>query len=584
MTRITLIEGDLPAQLIDGDVGVLLELAPDSSTYRTYPHALSLAQLIGSFDNARTDAHRLAQCLLAAEPPLRGLRQLSVFEEMVIGELQYAMHTVHLHDVLVSRGYSECVFVGPSRFARGIAVLGQLRRCGPRVVHQQPKSGMLGRLGRSFARLRNASFDMSSVRQEWRQVLETIDPFGLRHLAKSRWKRGKSWSEGEIWFYTTAYTFTNAGLLYEPYFPQPFRYFVDNPLTGGRALAERGRIGIAVDEFLRFRFIPRAAEINAARNSIVQHLKSIALCGTDALARDMFLGGDFFSETFSKRLLPKGLHLTEMLRHWVETVKPSAVVAGNTVFETYALAAARDRNIPTVVLQHGLFLDYCQFLDPPAERYFVRGRLWRDFLAPTVRPKALVLDPPQNSGQTKMTGGLRRTIVFLTQPFVMPYFHEVELDDLLTTMIDCAVEADVELCVRVHPMESLSHYRARVAALCKSLGREPREVSFSQGPGLDDVLARAAVAVTNFSTVFQDCLRHGVPVVSLDWHDFASKSLMTGNNVFVFAKSLAELRQQVLAGIAGRLPSSPCDIREFLASTPEVELRTIIESVLSGSH
>jgi hypothetical protein len=578
--RITLIEGDLPTEPISGQVGFLLEIAPDASLRAGYPGSLGLAELIGGFDDARLKAHSLAQALITGEPPLRGLRQLTVFEETVIGELQHALHTIHLHDILIKRKFSQCVFVGHSRFADGIEQLSRIRGIGPRVIRADiaVKVGKLGRIARSFTRLQNSRFDTTSLRSEWHQFLETIDPFGLRHHAMPQ---RRTWQANEIWFYTTAYTFTNAGLLYEPYFPQPFRFLVDNYLTGGQPLRDRPQAAVDYHQFAKFEFIPSKAELSAARKAIVAHLEAVPLEGRDALARALFVGSNYFKHIFLSRLLSKGLQLTRLMDHWVESVRPAAVVGGNTVFEAYALLAASKAGIPTVVLQHGLFLDYCQFLDPPSDRYFVRGPFWRDFLAPGVQPKAMVLDPPHPVATAEMHVDARRTIVFLTQPFVLPFFHEVELDDLLEVMICCAADAGVELCVRVHPMETVAHYRSKVTELVKQLGRDV-EVTYSQGPGLDDVLARSAVAVTYFSTVFQDCLRHRVPVISLDWHDFACKAQMTKFQAFIFARSLAELRQLVSKGVAGKLTSDACDIQAFLANTPAPQLRMAIAKALQA--
>ena len=231
---ITLIEGDPTPAANGGDVGILLEAAPDSALRRPYPDALPLAMLIGGFDDAKTTARRIAQRLLADEPVLRGLKQLTVFEETVIGELQHALHTIHLHDLLCVRGYRQCHMSAISRFADGLRHLNRVRGHGPEVIQPARDRGALSRLRRSLARLRNAGFDRDSMRNEWHQALEMIDPFGRRHLHR---QPAAQWSKGEIWFYTTAHTFTNAALLYEPYFPQPFRYLVDNRLSGGRPLA-----------------------------------------------------------------------------------------------------------------------------------------------------------------------------------------------------------------------------------------------------------------------------------------------------------------------------------------------------------
>lgn len=581
MTRLTLFEGEVSRRSVDGDVGFLLEIADDSEMRAPFKNCLGLRDLIGSFDTARVAAHELARKLLADEPYLRGLRQLNILEETVIGELQHALHTIHLHDVLLARGYDEVVFSGSSRFADGLARLNLLRGTGPVLRSRNVRSlTTSSRIKRSFNRLYKSKFSLDSIRQEFQQALETIDPYGRRQILA---KPASGWREREIWFYTTAYTFTNAGLLYEPFFPQPFRYLVDNALTGGKPLKERNREWIDANAFSDPAFVPSEEELGAARSLITAHVKDVPLSTQSALVRDLFLSSTFFANVFLNRHLPKGLQLTSTLDFWVETVKPSAVIAGNTVFEAYALEAARKRGIPTAVLQHGLFIDYCQFLDPPADHYIVRGQFWKDFLAPEVQAKAIVLNPPQPVNRNSAKSDRRKSIVFIGQPFVLPFWHEAELADLLTALIETAAEANAELCVRVHPMEQVASYKSSVSQLMRKL-RKNVSVTYSQGAGLDEVLSGAAVAVTFFSTVFQDCLRHNVPIISLDWHDFASKAQMAEQGAFTFAKTLAHMKELVLDGVTGRLSGSATVIAPFLDETSEETLRSTIRNLLSASE
>ena len=79
-------------------------------------------------------------------------------------------------------------------------------------------------------------------------------------------------------------------------------------------------------------------------------------------------------------------------------------------------------------------------------------------------------------------------------------------------------------------------------------------------------------------------MRHRVPVVSLDWHDFACKRQMAASRAFLFASSLAELQRLVRDGVAGKLDGDACELAPFLASTPEIELRRAIAHVLDGSR
>jgi len=93
--------------------GLLFECAPDGAAYRGAGTVVSLAELVGDFPEAKCKAFALARKLLQDEPPLRGVRQLGIFEEVVIRELQRAFHSIHLHRALQSRGIS----TGCARFS-----------------------------------------------------------------------------------------------------------------------------------------------------------------------------------------------------------------------------------------------------------------------------------------------------------------------------------------------------------------------------------------------------------------------------------------------------------------------------------
>ena len=99
---------------------------------------------------------------------------------------------------------------------------------------------------------------------------------------------------------------------------------------------------------------------------------------------------------------------------------------------------------------------------------------------------------------------------------------------------------------------------------------------------MDFVLANTAVAVTYSSTVFLDCLRRGIPIISFGWHDFAYKSLIEQHNVFHFARDLADLENLVEKALNGELPVSK-DYDRFLAPTSKLELSEFFRSLVSKS-
>ena len=173
-------------------------------------------------------------------------------------------------------------------------------------------------------------------------------------------------------------------------------------------------------------------------------------------------------------------------------------------------------------------------------------------------------------------------ILFLTAPYsVQEFFNELDLDEILQSLLNVAAAHKTKLLVRVHPMESVDYYRAKIEKL-GSGANASAEVQFSHGPGLEEAVRNACVAVTYCSTVFLDCLRAGVPIVSFGWHDFSFKQKIGDRRVFHYAQSLAKLEALVGAAIKGKLHSHSGDEEPFLAATGEAELRKAFARMAGG--
>jgi hypothetical protein len=428
LTEFTILQPGDPIDGIKGPVGLLFECAPDSRVSRNHPDALALPELIGDFDTIKRQAFDLATRLLAGEPLLRGVAQLRIFEEVVIRELQYAFHALHLRRQLGALGIRRCRFVKASRFSTALVDLGEpgeidveidapAGRVRPRVATS---------LSNSVRRLWQSRLSGAGVRNELRLVLDRIDPFHRRRAIVPRGAR----KLGGLWFYSTAYTFTKAGLLYEPHFPAPFEFLIENAATGGRALRESGRPFVSIYEFASWADAPKKHEVRDAGAALVAHVNGLPLKDEDALARAMLMRSAFM-QTFLGRLLPSGLFGTALFDRWIESVRPDAVIVGNPVFEAYALHAARRRGIPTILLQHGILGDFCQFVDPPADHYVVRGEFWKQFLAPVARQRACVLNPAQAVPATSATRADGGTLVFISAPYaVQEFLDEGDLDEI----------------------------------------------------------------------------------------------------------------------------------------------------------
>ncbi len=559
-----------------GEVGLLFECASDSRVRRDFPGALSLSELIGDFDTVKSRAFALSAKLVVNEPPLRGLRQLAIFDELVIRELQRILHAKVLHDRLASSGVRACVFAEQSDLAQYLAWL--TKRLGTAIDVTAPDSaghGSVSAARRSWARLRTARFTSDSIGREWRQVMDRLDPFHRR----ASFRRKKTHSRGRLWFYSTSYTFSRIGLIYERHFPDSFEYLVEDPKTGGAPLASIGRSFSSPYDFVTSGMAPTGPEVVEAREAIRTHLQSVELSSDDAVVRDAYLDSPGLG-TFIRQLLPHGLFQTELFREFVRAVEPTALVVGNPVFEGYALHAAQQAEIPTCLLQHGILGDFCQFVDPPVDHYIVRGEFWWQFLAPKARARSVVLNPKERAFEPVTTRRPKRSVVFLTAPYrPQEFWDESDREEILSTLLAACEHGDAELVIRVHPTEQIGTYEASMQKLAPK-DVPPVPVTYSQGPGLDDLLERAAVAVTFSSTAFLDCLRHRVPIVSFGWHDFSYKHQIEDYGVFHFCDSLADLSRLIRMALQGILPPYSASVAPFLADNSAAELQGTLDGLL----
>jgi hypothetical protein len=110
------------------------------------------------------------------------------------------------------------------------------------------------------------------------------------------------------------------------------------------------------------------------------------------------------------------------------------------------------------------------------------------------------------------------------------------------------------------------------------------QVTYSQGPGLDDLLARSAVAVTFCSTVFLDCLRYRVPIISFGWHDFSYKRQIEEYGVFHFCNSLGDLERLIGLALCGNLLEFSASAAPFLANTTDDEVSGALRRLAGARH
>lgn len=581
MPILTLTTGHTAEIAAPGRVGLVCETAPDGRFRTRFPDTICFAELFGDLSETRRRAAALASRLVRDEPLIRGIQQLRVFEEVMIGEIEAVFLALNLRDWLRANRFEGCALLEDCWLASVIDVVAAEKD----IIVQRPPAGkrrrrhaLRERTSRVLARMAQSRFSPSALQQEFRQFLDHLDPY---HRRASPHKRRREWRAGDIWFYTTAHTFTNIGLAYEPYFPTSFNFLVENLARGGAPLKAAGRPWTSLYDFSAADFAPSRGEIAEAQQVIERHLRDVRLSGAEERARDSFVVGKYFAE-FCRRLLPLGLYQTSLFEEWADRVRPAALVVGNFVFEAYALLAARKHGVPTIPVQHGVFGADCGLVDPPVDHYVMRGKFWQGFLPATLRCRSAILNVfdthEPGSGKARQS----TSILYLTAPYAMQKFwSESDLDDILSTLLRCARGHGVELIIRVHPLENIGFYRRRIGSLNGTGGRA-LSVTYSQGGSLDDVLSRSAVAVTYSSTAFLDCLRWQVPIVSFDWHDFSYKQRIREHGVFYFAASLSALEELVARALSGGLPPYREGVEPFLASTSAEELKGEIAAMLDA--
>jgi hypothetical protein len=574
--EVTIITKHDPLTPADGPVALLLESAPDAVLPFPQDSSTGLAELLGPAAETKSLAWKLTQKLIANEPAFEGVNQLRVMEEIIIRALENIFHAIHLDRWLSNAGVAKCRFRAPSPWIERIRSI--QAATGSKYSIDAPPAAALSLAQKVKRRVHNKG--ISGLSDSVVLGARRFFPNAARYLASlPSAKRARQ--RGGSWFYTTAYTFTNIGLAYEPFLPGPLNYLVDSSETGDSPLREKGREFYDIYAWGSPSDLPTKAALDELRRNLLLHLNSYSLSGDELVARAALLQTEAF-RTYLHRILPLTCFHTRISAKFLDDVSPHTIVVGNAAFEGPLLQLARARGIPTVLLQHGILGDYYQLMDQPADSLLVRGDFWKEFVAEPMRQRTRVLNIPAEKLPEPNSSNGTGIILFLTSvEAALSHTHESDLRDILTRLLRAAATNGRRLIVRVHPMETVGYYRNIVDSISSDLNLRC-DLEYSQGPGLEGILKNTAVAVTYSSTVFLECLRLGIPIISFHWHDFAYKSLIEQHGVFHFAKDLADLERLVAEGVAGRLKANS-DYERFLAPTSSEELSAFFQSLTKKS-
>ena len=374
-----------------GDVGILFECAPDTDF--KHEAIIPITKIIQDPEETRKQACQLVNKIVAGEPLFRGIPQFTIFREAIAIELQKILRAIQLHHFMISNGYQICKFISYSAWCADLQNVVNYNKSHLKI--EAPENSQASKLNKLLMRILANKSSLTALHSDFNQFLCQIDPFHRRHMLFTK-NKNMTDVKNKSWFYTTAITYTNVGLLYESVYSEPFYYLVEDATTGGLPLKNKQRPFVNLYDFAKPEFIPKLAEIQQAHATINQHVSAIPLTDVEFIARDMLMNRPWAARFFSQ-FLPQGLFFSAIFENWLEKTMPTKLTVGNGGFEDYALYKARDKKIPTCMLQHGVVSDYFPYFDYPVDQYVMRGQFFYERLSPLAQQRAVIFNPTKNS-------------------------------------------------------------------------------------------------------------------------------------------------------------------------------------------
>jgi len=564
--------GDSDLTDATGTVGLLCEFAPDSPWLQGAEHCYGPDEILGSVDAALTVAYSVASKLLQSAPIIEGLPLLSILEESLLEQLSYIVQAFHLDRWICSHRLSTCRFVSYSPW------LDRLRQV--RTV-----SGSTYALV-ADVRLLRTNRGSRAIRKLWHsrptpsEFFRRVTPLWSRCLSAIPMRKlAQNAPHGGIWFYSTAYNYTKIGLEYEAYLPERLDFLVEDPATGGKRLRELGREWHLLYAWSRTSDIPSASEVRSIGDRITAAVAGVPLANEESALRAVLLKSEWW-HLFLTRRLPFALYNSRALQRWRQSVSPEMIVVGNAGWERALLLRESAERVPVIMLQHGIMHWVYAVADQPVDVFLLRGPFFQRVVNETLRRKTVIHNFPEpNTTSVQHGENARDNILFITTPYDVPaFFHREDLRDILRSLLRVSHSSRRRLVIRVHPLEKIPAYERAVSELQEELGLHA-DVGYSQGPGVEEVLARSCVAVLHFSTMFLDCLRHGTPIISFGWHWFPNKRQFEEEGIFNFAPDLRSFEALVGQGIDGSLPLRRTGLEEFLAPSRPDEVSRFFKQI-----
>jgi len=236
--------------------------------------------------------------------------------------------------------------------------------------------------------------------------------------------------------------------------------------------------------------------------------------------------------------LPEVARLVCMFERMVDDLAPEKIVVANqgSSHEAVLLELTRQRNIPSLMLQHGVFgNDFLDYQPLRTDELWVRGQFWYDIMPTETKKHTRVVGNKKN----KHTAPRRRdAIIFFSAPVNnSPFMNIDEHRELVQCCQKAACALGRQFVFRVHPRENPSVYSKWLGGMSSPYHR------VEQGGPIEALLDQARMVITFSSTLLMDCLHRSIPLISFEWHPFRYKDRFEEQKIFLFARSLAHLEQ-----------------------------------------
>jgi hypothetical protein len=258
------------------------------------------------------------------------------------------------------------------------------------------------------------------------------------------------------------------------------------------------------------------------------------------------------------RTLPNLMAEVDLMEEALHALQPKRLWVGNQWgSEGAMIQVAQLHGVQVTQVQHGTLEQYFALSPTYTDEFKVWGPFWRDLLlqGSQVRVEAADTSPVVAAHPTSKSR-TRRVTLFTAPVGMLPLWNPYSASHEAIDLVNSLAEEGYSVNVRIHPSERLASWQSH----WRRAGADPSVVVFDKGSPIDRVIAETDVAIVYFSTVFLQCIRQGVPVVSLGWFPLMWRKQLEKRSAVFFADSIASARDYVLKGdytspdAAGLLP------------------------------